>query len=153
MKKEQENQNGKIWLKGETRQYRALILFLTFLTVFSTVFSLAFAYTVRYLINSASTGSANLLWKFAILLLAMLFLRISLKTLSSFFAERLRAKMTSELRTNMFATILRSDYANIQPYHSGDLLNRLLLRVISGELINEREALLGALLTIDQGEK
>ena len=125
MKKEKLSQNGKAWIKKETYNYRTFILFLTLLTVFSTLFSLGFAYMVRYLINSATNGDPSLLWLFALVLLGLLLLRISLKTISSFLAERLRSKMTSEIRTRTFSKILRSNYATIQKYHSGELLNRL----------------------------
>lgn len=125
MKKEMTSQTGKIWLKKETYAYRPFILFLTCLTVFTTLFSLGFAYTVRYVLNSATAGEVSRLWLFSALLLSFLLLKIVLKTTKTYFSEKLRAKMTAELRTRIFAKVLRSDYAGLQKYHSGDILNRL----------------------------
>ncbi len=119
------NNQGKIWLKRETRPYSGRVLLLTGLSTLVTLFSLAFAYLVRYLINSASSGNATSLWIFCGVILAVLLLKIILKTLYGYSAEKLRAKMYSSLRAKTFSKILRSDYARIQEYHSGDLLNRL----------------------------
>lgn len=119
------NEKAKIFLKKETRPYRAAILFLACLAVSTTIFSILFAYTVRYLINSASDGETQKLWLFASLLLGFLLLKILFKVLRSYYAERCSARMAADLRMRTYGKILRSDYASVQQYHSGDLLTRL----------------------------
>ena len=119
------NEKGKIWLKKETRPYRGSILFLTFLAVFTTVFSILFAYMVRYIINSASNEDTKKLWLYAGLLLGFLLLKIFLKVIRGYYTEKANAKMTAGLRTRLYGKILRSDYATVQQYHSGDLITRL----------------------------
>ncbi len=155
------SKKGKLWIKKEMRPYRGHVLFLTCFSVLSTVLSLAFAYMVRYLINSASSGERKMLWIFSAVLLGLLLVRIALQTVSGFCAERLRAKITSELRTRMFGKILRSDYGRLQGYHSGELLNRLTSDVqeISVDTVGLLPAIVGmvvqclgaiiALVTID----
>ncbi len=124
MRKNVENP-ARALLKRETKPYKKVVLALTLLSVFATLASLAFAYLVRYLINSASQGNTRRLWGFACILLGVLLLKILLKVGDSFWAERLRAKMYTEMRTRTFSKILRSDYSKVQGYHSGELLNRL----------------------------
>lgn len=119
------NQEGKLWLKKETGVYKTSIFALTVLAVAVTLSSLFFAYMVRYLINSASSGQENKLWIFATVLLGLLLFKILFKTLENFYMEKLRAKMTTQLRTKLFSKILRSDYAKTYAYHSGELMNRL----------------------------
>lgn len=119
------NEKGKLWLRRETRPYRAFILFLAVLSVFTTLFSLLFAYAVRYLINSASAGDAKKLWWFAAFLLGCLLLKIFLNTFRVYYAEKANARITAGLRTRLYGKILRSDYASVQRYHSGDLITRL----------------------------
>ena len=125
MNAKNQSENAKKWLKKETRPYRASILFLTFLTVFSTVFSLGFAYMVQYLVNSASEKDLKGLWIFSCCLLGLLLVKIALKTIGGYYSEKLRSKMYSKMRTKLFSKLLRSDYAQSQAYHSGELLNRL----------------------------
>ncbi len=161
MAKEKAREKGKVWLNKEMRPYRAFILFLTVLSVITTVLSLAFAYMTRYLINSASAGAIDKLVFFSVLLLCLLLVRILLSTISGFYAEKLRAKMVAELRTRTFSKILRSEYAYVQGYHSGDLLNRLTTDVqeVCADTVGLMPAVVGlvvqclgaiaALLTID----
>ncbi len=119
------SKKGKAWIKKELRSYRTFVLFLALFTAFATLLSLAFAYLVRYLINSAAGGERAKLWIFAAVLLGVLLLRIVLQTVTGFFSEKLRAKIVTQLRVRCFSKILRSDYAKVQGYHSGELLNRL----------------------------
>ena len=111
MKKEKASENGKLWLKNQTREYRAKIFILICLSAVSTLFSLAFAYMVRYIINSATAGSFKELVIFACVLLGVLLFRILLKTIVSYSTEKLRAKMVSRLRIRIFSKILRASRA------------------------------------------
>lgn len=159
--KERANNNGKLWLKEKMRPYRASIFLLTVLTVLATGSSLAFAYLVKNLINSATGGKNQLLWLFAAVLLGLLPLKILLKTIDAFYAEKLRAKIVSEFRVLTFSKILRSEYAQITGYHSGELLNRLTsdINEVAADTVGLMPTLVGmsvqcvgsiiALLTID----
>ena len=119
------SEKAKIWLKKQTRPYCAAICFLTVFNAICTGLSLVFAYLVRYLINSASGGAKDKLLMFALVLLGVLLLKILLNTMMGYFAERLRARIVTDLRKRVFSQILRSEYSYLQTYHSGDLLNRL----------------------------
>ncbi len=145
MEKQVANGQAKIWLKKETRPYRARILFLAFLSVFASLFSVLFAYTVRYLIDSAQNGKEQWLWIVSALLLALLLMRIFLKTVERFYAEKLRADMIARLRVKTFSKLLRSDYAKAQRYHSGELLTRLTtdIQEVAGYSISLLPAILG----------
>lgn len=155
------SKKGKAWIKKELRSYRTFVLFLAFFTAFATLLSLAFAYLVRYLINSAAGGESKRLWIFAAVLLGVLLLRIALQTITGFFSEKLRAKIVTQLRVRCFSKILRSDYAKVQGYHSGELLNRLTsdIQEVATDTVGLLPAIVGmivqcvgavaALLTID----
>ena len=118
-------EKGRAWLKREMRPYRPFVLFMAFLTVAGTLLSLAFAYLTQYIVNNAVEGNARLLLVFSAVLLAVLLARIAVQTSVKYFLERARAKINAGLRGKLFAQILRSDYAGLEKYHSGDLLNRL----------------------------
>ena len=126
MQNEKKTNNGKLWLKKETRPYGKGIFGLTLLSTLSVIFSLAFAYMVRYLVNSADERNKKALLIFSACLLGLVVLRILFKTLDVFFAEKLRAKMFCGIRTRLYSKILRSNYGTIhENYHTGDLINRL----------------------------
>ena len=123
--KEKTTEKGRAWLKREMHPYRPFVLFMAFLTVAGTLLSLAFAYLTQYIVNNAVEGNARLLLVFSAVLLAVLLARIAVQTSVKYFLERARAKINAGLRGKLFARILRSDYAGLEKYHSGDLLNRL----------------------------
>ncbi len=125
MKGNEQSKTGKVWLKSATKPYTGRVAFLTVLSIAVTLFTLAFAYLVRYLINSAAAKDATKLWIFAAVLLGVLLFKILLKTMEGYLAERLRTKMYTRLRTDTFSKILRTDYARLQAYHSGELINRM----------------------------
>ena len=156
-----ENEKGKAWLNRETKPYGNRVFLLAVLSVLTTLSTLAFAYLVRYLINSATAGNTKQLWMFSAILLGTLLLKILLKTLNVYASEKLRAKMYVGLQRKTFAKILRSNYAGIQKYHSGELITRLTADVqeISADTVGLTPTLAGmiiqclgaiaALLTID----
>ncbi len=125
MKNDSVSQKGKIWLKRELRPYRTFIFFLAVLSVTATLFSLAFAYLVKFLINGARDQDKFRLILFSAVLLGVLLLKILLQVVNGYLAEKARAKINANLRTNLFSKILRADYKKIQEYHSGELLTRL----------------------------
>ncbi len=161
MKKHGQKNAGKILLEREILPFRGSIFILALLSVVATLFSLAFAYLVRYLINSAAAGDSTKLWIFAGVLLGVLLGKIIFKVCNTYYSERVCAKMYTRLRSRTFSKILYADYAKLQKYHSGDLLNRLTgdLQEISVDTVGLLPSLLGmgvqcfgavvALLTID----
>ena len=90
-----------------------------------------------------------------------LFLKIILKVMRGYYTEKVNAQMTSGLRTRLYEKILRSDYAAMQQYHSGDLITRLTTDIndVSTYTVSLLPAVIGmtiqcvgsivALLTID----
>lgn len=125
MKKDKTTEKGNAWLKQELRPYRSSILFLAIISVLATLFSTAFAYLVKYLINSATDKNLESLLIFAIVLLGIILLKILLQTYKNYLSEKTRANMVNCLRQKTFAKILKSDYAQLQKKHSGELLNLL----------------------------
>jgi len=120
-----ETQQAKNWLKRAMRPYRVAIALLACLAVFSSFSTLAFAYITRFLIDDAASGNERGLMLYVGILLGLLCLRITLQALGRFFSDKTRAKIVRDLRNQVYENILRSDYAQIQGYHSGELLNRI----------------------------
>ena len=125
MSEKKTTEKGKAWLEQELRPYRSSILFLAFISVFATLFSTAFAYLVKYLVNSATDKNFDHLLLFAVVLLGIMLLKILLQTYKNYLSEKTRANMVNCLRQKTFSKILKSDYAQLQSKHSGELLNLL----------------------------
>ncbi len=120
-----EERKGRTWLKSNLLPFRVQIVWLTVLAVFTTAFSVVFSFLVRYLVNGAAAGDKRQLIVFSVVLVALLFVRIVLQTLKNYMTERAAARMVAQLRGRLFAHTLRTEYASLEKYHSGDLLTRM----------------------------
>ncbi len=120
-----ENLAGKTWLKKVTKPYLPSIVFLTVLTVATTFFSLSFSFNLQYIINSAADQNKKKLFLFLGLGLLFVALRVLSHTLTSYFAEKYRAKMVVGLRNRIFSKVLCASYSSTEKYHSGDLVTRM----------------------------
>lgn len=125
MGKKATSNKGKAWLKREMRPYRASIAFVTVLSVLSTIAALLFAYTIQFLVAAAEEKNEQTILLVSIILLGILALKIFMRVLYGYCGERLCSRMLSEQRTSVFGKILRSNYASVGEYHSGDLLTRI----------------------------
>lgn len=144
----QTSDNVKTWIKEKNARYASRVFGLTCLSVLSILFSLAFAYLVRYLIGSAQDDNKNKLFVFFVVILAVLLIRILFSVLWEYFSERLRSKITKELRVSLFDKVLHVEYEKLQAYHSGELMTRLTADVneISSVLAGWKPRFIGAIV-------
>ena len=123
--KKQANAQGKIWLSHNISKYRPWIVILTVMTVLATVCSLGFAYFSGELVNSATDKNTERLILFATVVLSLLVLRIGLRAVINYYAERCRATIVTDLRGKLFRKVLKADYSSVKDYHSGDVVTRI----------------------------
>ena len=116
---------AKVWLDKNVGKYRLSIVFLTVLTVLSTVCSVGFAYLTSYLINSATDKNNDGIILFSCIVLSLLVGRVILRAGISYWSEKCRATITTDIRKNLFKKILKSDYEEVSKFHSGELLTRI----------------------------
>ncbi len=123
--KKQTEAKGKIWLSHNISKYRPSVWALAIMTVFATVCSVGFAYLSGSLVDSATDGNRQKLIILAGVVLGLLILRIFLRAIINYVAERCRATVVTDLRCKLFKKVLKSDYASIKDYHSGDIITRI----------------------------
>ncbi len=116
---------GKIWLSRNILKYRPWVIMLTVLTVLATACSVGFAYLSGSLINSATSKNAQLLRILAFVVLTLLVARIAFRAIINYFTEKCRATIITDLRGKLFKKVLKSNYASVKDYHSGDIVTRI----------------------------
>ncbi len=143
-----EQSMGKKWLKSNLLPFRMQIIWLTVLAVSATALAVSFSYLVQFLVNGAESGNRSQLILFSIILVALLIARIALQTLKSYLTERANARMTARLRGSVFSHTLRAEYASLEKYHSGDLLNRMTSDVaeVAGDSVTLLPATVGMIV-------
>lgn len=116
---------SKIWLDKNVGKYTPSIVFLTVLNVLATVCSVGFAYLSSFLINSATKNDQNGIILFSCVVLSLLIGRVVLRAGITFWSEKSRATITTDLRSRLFRKVLKSNYKDVAKYHSGELLTRI----------------------------
>ncbi len=116
---------SKIWFGKNVGKYTPSIVFLTVLNVLATVCSVGFAYLSSFLINSATKNDDSGIILFSCIVLSLLIGRVILRAGITFWSEKSRATIITDLRSRLFRKVLKSNYKDVEKYHSGELLTRI----------------------------
>ena len=132
-----------LWLVARIKQYRGKILIIGLLGLVGTVMSLASSVASKYLIDAVTGYGSSLLRSAAVMVLMMLGSLI-FQGISSRVSASIHVRVKNEMQHATYARILRAGWEALEPYRSGDLLNRLNsdVNVVSDGTINFLPALI-----------
>ncbi len=113
------------WLCRRLRRRIPGLVLMTLTSIMTAALGVMFALGSKNVINSAVSGTRQELiqaavWQ-ALVILGMLFF----SALQRYCNSRLEAELDQDWKRELTHRILRSDYAKIADYHSGELINRL----------------------------
>lgn len=133
-------------LKKTIKPYSATINFIAAFSVAAALLSVGFAYLAKYLVNSVADKNTEKALIFACCLVAAASLRVVFLSLSKYFSEKTRAKMSVDLRNYAFSRVAGAEYREIKKRHSGELVS--VITQDSGEIASDTVALLPAVLSM-----
>ncbi|MGN0452853.1 MAG: ABC transporter ATP-binding protein [Ruminococcus sp.] len=125
---------GVKWILKNAKKQRANIILLVILNVILSAIAIANSYMLRFVINSA-TGSGNfgsavderiqgiVFW--GSLFTALILSRCIMTIVSNHLVFKITARLTIDIKTKLYQSILRKKYSQISSYHTGEMLNRL----------------------------
>lgn len=113
------------WIINTAKGSWVFVFIYALLSAALAYFGILTAYGTKDVVNGATSNDAALLKRGAIYLLILVVVQILLKIFNGNMYERSRAKIEIKIRTRVFESIMKKDYAAISAHHSGDLLNRL----------------------------
>ncbi len=87
--------------------------------------SIVFALLMRQAIDSATSGWMTAFEQAVIALIVLVLLQIGMYALNRFLEDDTRAVIDNRLRQRVFRGILKKEYAEINRYHTGELMNRI----------------------------
>ena len=127
-----------LWLLDRVQQYRHQILTIGLLGLVSTVMSLASSVASKYLIDAVTGYGSRMLKSAAVMMVAMMLGSLVLQGLSSRVSATIHVRVKNEMQHGTYGRILRAGWEALEPYRSGDLLNRLNsdVNVVSDGTIN-----------------
>lgn len=113
------------WIINTAKGSWIFVFIYALLSAALAYFGILTAYGTKDVVNGATSNDAALLKRGAIYLLILVVVQILLKIFNGNMYERSRARIEIKIRTRVFESIMKKDYAAISAHHSGDLLNRL----------------------------
>lgn len=136
-----------LWLLARVKQYRKQILTIGLLGLVGTVMGLASSVASKYLIDAVTGFGSGLLARSAVVMGLMMLGSLVFQGISSRTGAKIHVRVRNEMQHNTYTRILRAGWEVLEPYRSGDLLNRLNSDVgtVSDGIINFLPALVTSL--------
>ena len=113
------------WLYTKTKGLRLRILFLTCSSAIGALLSIGFALGMKDLIDNAMRRNRNALFASAVIVFAVLMVRMLLNVATNAMSLTTSAKLKINIQTLTLKMLFDKEYAHIAAFHSGELLNLL----------------------------
>lgn len=114
-----------LWLLGHIKRYGMLTLAVGTLGLVSTGMGLASSVASKYLIDAVTGYGTDIIGRAAAIMVGMMLGSLVLQAVSSRVSARVHIRVRNQMQHTAFSRILRSTWESLEPYRSGDLLNRL----------------------------
>ena len=101
------------------------ILWICILNIVMVLCSLSVTLATKELVDAAVSLKIGTLWKFGIILLALVLTEIVLRFSLSLLRNRVSAKLQRSLQGMLVRDVLTKEYASLKRYHSGEMVNRV----------------------------
>ena len=114
-----------LWLGKRMYSYRGKILLIGILGLLGTLMGLASSVASKYLIDAVTGFGAGLLKRSAVMMAVMMLGGLVFQGVSSRISATVHVRVRNEMQHATYSRILRAGWEALEPYRSGDLLNRL----------------------------
>ena len=114
-----------LWLLTHVRQYRKQIFIIGILGLVGTVMGLGSSVASKYLIDAVTGYGSEFLVRSAIVMGLMMLGGLVFQGISNRVSAKIHILVRNEMQHNTYTRILRAGWEALEPYRSGDLLNRL----------------------------
>lgn len=113
------------WLLLRIRKRVPALLLLVVSNILGAWLAVTFAVAIQNVIDSAVSGTLEVIIRHAAVLAVFIVLRVVFSGLSIHLMEMLRANLDRDFKQSIIHKILHSEYSEISRYHSSDLVNRM----------------------------
>ncbi len=120
----QELVSHTIWIYQYARKYWAAMIFYTLLGLVTTVVGLGSSLVSRDLVDIITGHETGRLLRSFAMMIGMTIGTSVLNQFSSYISTRISMRVDAEIKSDIFAKMLVTDWESITNYHTGDLLNR-----------------------------
>lgn len=145
------------WIWKISNTEKVSIVWLLFIQAFLGISSVIVAWTLRDVIDSATSRNHALFYRNIAIFITLILLQIAAKSVKRFLDEYTKSGLENRFKERLFQTILTRDYEKVTTIHSAEWMNRLTsdtvvvaegLTTILPDLVGMAVRLLGALTAI-----
>ena len=109
------------WMKP----FRLPICAISLLGISGTALSLCMTMVTKELIDGATSHDSSLLWKYGILLVAIIAIERGISVFTSYLRTKTSARMQLEMQRQVTESLMSKEYPALKPFHSGELVSRV----------------------------
>lgn len=113
------------WIRNTLGKRAIMIWVLAVLQSLMAIGGVIFALLLRQGINNATSGENTKFVQSVVALVVLILVQIGMQALNRFLEDDTRAVIENRLRQEVFHGILKKEYAKINQYHTGELMNRI----------------------------
>ena len=113
------------WLLRCSFCYKRQVLWYLFMGVLGTAMSLGGSILSKYIIDAVTGYESGPLLMAVIFFVLMQLSQIGIRALSSRISTKISIQVNQQITTQVYGTLLRTDWEALSAYHSGDLLSRV----------------------------
>lgn len=113
------------WISVYIRRYRAVIAIHILLGILGTVLSLLSSVAMKTLIDVVTGFQTGAIWSAAAWMAGLLLGSAGMQAVSSRIAAIINIRVQNGIQAEVYDRMLRTDWASLEQFRSGDLLNRL----------------------------
>ena len=126
------------WLLRYVLRYRLEIAFYVAAGIIGTVMGLASSVASKYLIDAVVSHSRDTIVFSAGLVIGLAVFQTVVTSVTSRIASAVGTRIRNEIRSDIYEHMVKSQWRDINKYHSGELINRLEgdVSAVSGSVIN-----------------
>ena len=126
------------WLLRCSASYKRQIFWYLFMGVLGTAMSLGGSILSKYIIDAVTGVESGSLLTAVIFFVLMQLFQIGLRALSSRISTKISIQVNQQITTQVYGTLLKTDWEALSAYHSGDLLSR-----VNGDVATISSSVLG----------
>ena len=127
------------WILRNTKAQLGYVVLLGILSALIAYAGVAMAQLARGIVDSAAYDrDMNKVIIYAVALLALTMTQIGMGVFNNVMSFNANAKLEIALKSKLFETMIKKDYAKVTSFHTGELMNRLTsdIGVITGAIVN-----------------
>ena len=135
------------WIFTYSKRYKGAIVFYVFLGIFSTTLGLVGAVASKYLIDIITGYQTSKLWVLILLTVGGTLFSLVINSVLGRITLKLGIRIGNDIQADLFRKIIDADWAELNRYESGDILNRFTtdIRTVGTNAVNWLPTILVAL--------